>query len=216
MYAVIRTGGKQYRVAPNDILNVEKVSGDVGDIIQFSEVLMIGDDADATIGSPVIDGACVAAEVLEQGRDKKIIVFKKKRRHNYRRKAGHRQELTTIQITEILTDNKAPSKTKAKPKAVEAKKDSPEKEPGQSKTPDDGQLKQIFEAPKGKSDDLKKISGVGPKLEEKLNALGVTTFQQVANFTDEDVARVDKVLNFKGRITREDWISQAKEFLKDT
>ena len=109
MFAVIRTGGKQYRVAPNDIIEVEKIAGKPGEIIELSEVLLLGGDGPKT-GSPTIAGALVAAEVVEQTRGDKVIVFKKKRRKNYRRKKGHRQELTALRITEILTDGKKPSK----------------------------------------------------------------------------------------------------------
>lgn len=114
MYAIIRTGGKQYRVAPEDVIKVEKVAGDAGEIVQFDEVLMVAGDGEPEVGAPTVEGATVAAEVVEQGRAKKIIVFKKKRRHNYRRKAGHRQHLTTVRITEILTGGKKPSKAAAK------------------------------------------------------------------------------------------------------
>jgi large subunit ribosomal protein L21 len=115
MFAVIKTGGKQYRVAADDKLKVEKVAGEPGDIIQFGEVLMVGGDA-VTIGTPTVAGASVAAEVLEQGRGPKVIAFKKRRRKNSRRKRGHRQELTFVRITEILTDGAKPTKT-ARPKA---------------------------------------------------------------------------------------------------
>ena len=113
MFAVIKTGGKQYRVAANDLLKVEKVSGNAGDIVQFAEVLMVGVGADATIGAPVVRGALVTAEVVEQGRARKVIAFKKRRRQNSKRTRGHRQELTTIRIAEILTGGAKPSKTAA-------------------------------------------------------------------------------------------------------
>jgi large subunit ribosomal protein L21 len=126
MFAVIRTGGKQYRVVPNDIIEIERVAGEPGDIIELSEVLLLGGDGGPKTGSPLIAGALVAAEVMEQTRGDKIIVFKKKRRKNYRRKRGHRQDLTLLRITEILTDGKKPSQTKvARPepkKKAEAKK----------------------------------------------------------------------------------------------
>ena len=198
MYAIIRTGGKQYRVAPEDVLQVEKVSGEAGEIIQFDEVLMVATDGEPSVGAPTVDGASVAAEVVEQGRADKIIVFKKKRRKNYRRKAGHRQHLTTVKITEILTGGKAPSKAKAaKPKAKAS-----------------DELKPLFSKPSGKPDDLKLISGVGPVLEKKLHALGITKFEQVAAFSKEDIDNVDEVLNFKGRIERDDWLGQAAKLAK--
>jgi large subunit ribosomal protein L21 len=122
MFAVIKTGGKQYRVAPEDLLKVEKVAGEPGEIVQFGEVLVVGGD-NVTLGVPTIAGASVAAEVVEQSRGPKVIAFKKRRRKNSRRKRGHRQEFTLIRITEILTDGQAPTKTarprKAKPAPAE-------------------------------------------------------------------------------------------------
>lgn len=110
MFAVIRTGGKQYRVAAEDVIKVEKVKGDPGEIVQFGEVLVVGGD-DVTLGVPTIAGASVAAEVLEQGRGAKVIAFKKRRRKNSRRKRGYRHEFSVVRITEILTDGAKPSKT---------------------------------------------------------------------------------------------------------
>ncbi len=101
MFAVIRTGGKQYKVAPNDVIAVEKLDGEPGAAIELGEVLMVGDGADITAGTPLISGAMVSAELVEHRRADKIIVFKKKRRHNYRRKNGHRQHQTVLRITEI-------------------------------------------------------------------------------------------------------------------
>jgi len=120
MFAVIKTGGKQYRVAPEDVLQVAKVAGNPGDVVEFGEVLVVGGDS-PTLGSPTVAGASVAGEVLEQGRGPKVIAFKKRRRKNSRRKRGHRQEYTLVRITEILTDGKKASSTppprpkKAKP-----------------------------------------------------------------------------------------------------
>ena len=100
MFAVIRTGGKQYRVAPNDIIEIEKIAGKPGDIIQLSEVILLGGDRPKT-GNPTISGASVAAEVIEQTRGEKIIVFKMKRRKNYAKKQGHRQGFTEVRINDI-------------------------------------------------------------------------------------------------------------------
>ena len=110
MFAVFKTGGKQYRVAAEDVLKVDKVEGEPGEIVEFGEVLVVGGDS-VTLGAPTVSGATVAAEVLEQARGPKIIAFKKRRRKNSRRKRGHRQEFTLLRITEILTDGKKPSKT---------------------------------------------------------------------------------------------------------
>ena len=110
MFAVFKTGGKQYRVAAEDVLKVDKVKGERGEIVEFGEVLVVGGDS-VTLGVPTVVGATVAAEVLDQARGPKIIAFKKRRRKNSRRKRGHRQEFTLLRITEILTDGKKPSKT---------------------------------------------------------------------------------------------------------
>ncbi len=225
MYAVVKTGGKQYRVATDDRITIERLEGEAGDIIELNEVLMIADGDKVEIGTPFIDGACVAGELVEQARGKKIIVFKKKRRKGYRRRNGHRQDLTVLRITEILTGGKKPSgvkkaaaspKAKAKAKAAAAPKK--ETKPAEAKKPaakkaalPEGAL---FAAPEGAADDLKKISGVGPVLEKKLNALGVTTFAQVAAFTKDEIAMVDDALSFKGRIERDNWLEQAKELAK--
>jgi large subunit ribosomal protein L21 len=122
MFAVIRTGGKQYRVAPNDIIEIEKIAGKPGDIVELSEVILLGGDGGPKTGSPTIAGALVAAEVIEQKRADKIVVFKKKRRKNYRRTKGHRQALTALRITEILTDGKKPSKAVPRPEPKKAEK----------------------------------------------------------------------------------------------
>ncbi len=124
MFAIIRTGGKQYRVAEGDTISVEKLAGDVGDVVSLGDVLMLGGD-EPKAGGPTIDGASVAAEVLGQGRGEKIIVFKRKRRKGYRRTKGHRQLLTELRITEILTDGKSPSK-KAAPKPAPKKAEEAE------------------------------------------------------------------------------------------
>jgi large subunit ribosomal protein L21 len=109
MFAVFKTGGKQYRVAAEDVLKIDKVKGEPGEIVEFGEVLVVGGEA-VTLGAPTIAGAMVAAEVIEQARGPKIIAFKKRRRKNSRRKIGHRQEFTLLRITEILTDGNKPTK----------------------------------------------------------------------------------------------------------
>jgi large subunit ribosomal protein L21 len=101
MYAVIKTGGKQYKVATNDIILVEKIEAEPGSTVNLDQVLMLGDGANVTIGQPTVKGASVAAEVIEQAKGDKVIIFKKNRRHNYRRKNGHRQLLTALKITNI-------------------------------------------------------------------------------------------------------------------
>ena len=119
MFAVVKTGGKQYRVTEGDVLKVEKLDAEVGKKVKFDEVLMIGDDKGVKVGEPLVKGANVTAEVLEQKKDKKITVFKKKRRHNYRRKKGHRQQITVLRVTKIAKT--AAKKAPAKKAATETK-----------------------------------------------------------------------------------------------
>jgi len=128
MFAVIKTGGKQYRVATDDVLQVEKIAGNPGDVVEFGEVLVVGGDT-PLLGTPTVAGALVAGEVLEQGRGPKVIAFKKRRRKNSRRKRGHRQEFTRVRITEILTDGKKPSQTPP-PRVKKPRPPKPEAEGG--------------------------------------------------------------------------------------
>src|SRR5215468_10541240 len=118
MYAVIRTGGKQYKVAPQDVLQIEKIDGAAGDAVRFSDVLMVGGEGEPRFGSPLVSGAAVSAEVVEQGRGPKIIIFKKRRRQNYRRKRGHRQDLTTVRILEVLAGGSTPAQAETAPAAA--------------------------------------------------------------------------------------------------
>ena len=113
MYAVIKTGGKQYRVTAGNVITVEKLAGDPGSTISLDTVLMVGDEDKQTVGTPTVEGASVTAEVLEQTRAKKIIVFKKKRRQGYRRKAGHRQDITVLRITDVGGKAKSGGRKKA-------------------------------------------------------------------------------------------------------
>jgi len=139
MFAVIETGGKQYRVAQNDIVTVERLGGEPGDSVEFDRVLMMGAGEDVSLGSPTLDGARVTAEVVDQTRSRKVLIFKKKRRKNYRRRGGHRQELTVLRITDILAKGEAP---KAAAKAAEetsgeaapAKKAAPKKAAAKTST----------------------------------------------------------------------------------
>lgn len=186
MYAVVKTGGKQYRVAANDIIEIERLPGEAGEVVTLSEVLMVGDGANVSIGAPTVAGASVAGEIIEQARGDKIIVFKKRRRQNYRRKRGHRQLLTRLRVTEILTDGAKPSGKGAAKKPTKA-----------------AAIK----------DDVTLIGGVGPKLKEKLVGYGVTSLKQIAEMTAADLAKMDAALDLKGRTEREEWVDQAKELL---
>jgi large subunit ribosomal protein L21 len=141
MFAVIKTGGKQYRVAEDQVVRIEKIAGQPGEIVQLGNVLMLGGDT-PQVGSPEIAGASVAAEVLDQGRGDKVIAFKKRRRKNSRRKRGHRQEFTLLRITEILTEGAKPTKgprprpePKAKPAEAEDGDDRPKARKKPSRKP---------------------------------------------------------------------------------
>lgn len=117
--AVIRTGGKQYRVAANDVIKVERLAGEAGDQVVFGEVLAVTGDGIAEVGAPLVAGASVAARVIAQDRADKVIIFKKRRRHNYRRTKGHRQHLTVLRVEEILTGGAKPTRpAKIEPKAA--------------------------------------------------------------------------------------------------
>jgi len=193
MYAVIKTGGKQYRVAAEDVIEIERTGANEGDIVEFP-VLMLAGEGSVEVGTPTVDGATVAGQVTALTRGPKIIIFKKRRRKHYRRKNGHRQDLMTVQITEILTGGKKPSKKAAAPAKTEA---SPK----------------AAEAAAGVKDDVELIGGVGPALKKKLAESGVTTLTQVAAMSAADMAKLDEDLKLGGRTEREEWVEQAKELL---
>jgi len=215
MFAVLKTGGKQYKVQAGDMLRVEKLAADAGETVQFNEVLMLGGDA-PVVGAPFVKDAGVQAEVVDQIKGEKVINFvKRRRKHSSKRTKGHRQKLTLIKVTDILASGADKSGVKtavgagsvsatavaaAAPKA--AKKAAPAK------------AEKAEAAPASDADDLKKLSGVGPALEKKLIEGGVTSFAQIAAWTEADVAAMDEKLSFKGRIEREGWIEQAKELAK--
>ncbi|NVO22639.1 50S ribosomal protein L21 [Donghicola mangrovi] len=194
MFAVLKTGGKQYKVQSGDVLRIEKLAADAGETVQFNDVLMVGGD-NTVIGAPFVDGAAVQAEVLDLIKDEKKITFvKRRRKHSSQRTRGHRQQLTVVRITEILTAGADATGVKAAlgARSVAAPAAAPV-------------------AVAAGADDLKKLSGVGPALEKKLLAAGVTSFAQIASWTEADIAEFDEKLSFKGRIQREGWVDQAKE-----
>lgn len=200
MYAVIATGGKQYKVAEGDKLRIEKLAIDAGKAVEFDKVLLVADGDKVDIGTPYLDGGIVSAKVNIHGRGKKIEIIKFKRRKQYRKQMGHRQDFTEVEITGISIGKGGTSKKAAAPKAAA----KPTVTKAEAK-PAKAEAKATDAA-----DDLKKISGVGPVIEEKLHKLGITSFSQIADFTPEEIADVDEKLNFKGRIERDDWLSQAK------
>ena len=243
MFAVLKTGGKQYKVTSGDILRVEKLDAAAGEKVQFNEILMVG----GHIGTPLVEDAGVQAEVIDQIKGKKVINFvKRRRKHSSKRTKGHRQQLTLLRVTDILEKGAGKSGVKAAvggagvavaalataepkkaaPKKAEAKKAAPKKaEPKKEVAKKEAAKKDETKkaapkkaapkkAEKAKADDLTEISGVGPVIVKKLAAEGVTTFAQIAAWTKADVADMDEKLSFKGRIDREEWIKQAKKLAK--
>ena len=233
MFAVIKTGGKQYRVAANDLLKIEKLEAQVGDIVEIGNVLAHGEGDNVTFGAPFVDGAMVTAEVVEQGKNRTVIAFKKRRRQNSRRKIGHRQLLTTVRIAEILLGGAKPSKkaaAKVEAKAPEAKaevapeakaeaapKEAKAKKEAKAAAAPKAEAKAetavaapLFKAPKGEPDDLTVIKGIGPVAAKDLNEQDIITFAQLAKLTDKDVAKIDEHMPFSADQIK-DWREQAKE-----
>lgn len=252
MFAVMKTGGKQYKVSSGDVLRVERLAANAGETIQFNEILMVGD----TVGTPLVEGAGVQAEVIDQIKGEKLIHYvKRRRKHSSQRTKGHRQKLTLLRVTEILESgadatgvkaaigtgslsvaalaalqpasnnrpkaNPADSAQHDKIKAPKAKRAKAEK-PAAEATPavvEAAAKAAVVEATKpanllteareGGADDLKRISGVGPKLEGLLHENGVFHFDQIMAWGAGDIAYMDDKLSFKGRIERDNWIEQA-------
>ena len=232
MFAVIKTGGKQYRVQSGDVLRVEKLAATAGETVQFNDILMVG----ATVGTPLVAGAGVQAEVIDQIKGEKLIHYvKRRRKHSSQRRKGHRQQLTLLRVTDILESGadasgvkaavgagsapavvaeaapapKPAAKKKAAPKAEAPAPAAPAAEAPAAELPGSKPANLLTEARGGQPDDLKKISGVGPKLEKLLNSNGVFHFDQIAAWNDAEVAYMDEQLSFKGRIARDGWIDQA-------
>lgn len=225
MFAVLKTGGKQYKVRSGDVLQVEKLAADAGETVQFNEILMIGGDS-PVVGAPLVADAGVQAEVLDQIKGVKTINYvRRRRKHSSKRTKGHRQKLTLVKITEILAKGAEKSGVKAalggttSPAVVEAapKKASSAKKAAPAKAaaaPSEKAKVAPAKASEG-SDDLKRLSGVGPALEKKLHAAGVTTFAQIAAWGEADIAEFDEKLSFKGRIEREGWVEQAQQIVNE-
>jgi large subunit ribosomal protein L21 len=232
MFAVLKTGGKQYRVQSGDVLRVERIAAQAGEKVQFNEILMLGGDT-PVIGTPTVADAGVQAEVIDQIKADKVIHYvKRRRKHSSQRTKGHRQKLTLVRVTDILASGAdasgvmaaigtgsvsgfaveavAPVKVAKAPKAPKAPKaEATVALEGTKPT------NLLTEARDGQADDLKKISGVGPKLEGLLNQNGVFHFDQIAAWTSSEIAYMDNQLSFKGRIERDGWIEQAKQFASE-
>jgi large subunit ribosomal protein L21 len=219
MYAVIKTGGKQYRVAADQKIQIEKLPGNPGDSVHFSDVLMVANGGSIDVGAPFVAGATVVGEIASQDRGPHITIFKKRRRKHYRRKNGHRQDLTSVTILEILTGGAKPSKkAAAKPAAkAAAHTDTEVEKAAAAASPQVAKLADLptdIKLAEGVSmDDISLIGGIGPKFQKGLHGLGVTTLAQIAAWTEADVERIETELNAKGRVAREEWIEQARELM---
>ena len=244
MYAIVEIAGQQFKVEKDQKVFVHRLATEEGKTVSFDNVLLIGDGDNITLGAPAIDGAQVGAKVLSHLKGDKVIVFKKKRRKGYRVKNGHRQSLTEIVIESIVasgaTKSDKPAKAeKAKPaktekaapvkeaKKAEAKKEvevsenlvtraEHRAEDAQIEINIDKVLHSIGTALKADADDLKLINGIGPVYEEKLNELGIYTFEQISKLKAadrEELSAIDGVTREK--IESEEWVKQAKALLKD-
>ncbi|RVV99747.1 50S ribosomal protein L21 [Mesobaculum littorinae] len=228
MFAVLKTGGKQYRVQSGDILRVEKLAAAAGETVQFNDVLMVG----STIGTPLVDGAGVQAEVIEQIKGEKVIHYvKRRRKHSSQRTKGHRQQLTLLRVTDILEKGAADSGVKAalgagsvpggageparyaKNKADQAEM-SKRVTTGEAKAkaedaPTGAKPGNLLSEPRdGSADDLKKLSGVGPKMVTTLNEAGVYHFDQIAAWSEAEIAYMEETLPARGKVAG--WAEQAK------
>lgn len=232
MFAVIKTGGKQYKVSSGDVLRVERLAANAGETIQFNEILMLGGDA-PVLGMPLVDDAAVQAEVIDEIKADKVISFiKRRRKHSSKRTRGHRQKLTLVRVTDILALGAGKSGVKAAigtgsvsatALAAAAQKAAPKTgakaapktkaEPKAAGTTASECVKPanlLTEAREGGPNDLKLISGVDPKLESLLHGNGVFHFDQIAAWKSDEIAYMDDKLSFKGRIERDNWIEQTR------
>ncbi|MCR9080674.1 MAG: 50S ribosomal protein L21 [Hyphomonadaceae bacterium] len=221
MFAVIKTGGKQYKVAEGDEIVIEKLAADAGESVTFDSVLMLGDGKKVTIGEPVVSGASVVGTVAEQRKGAKVLIMKKRQRNTYRRKKGHRQLETVVTIDSILADGKkAPAKKKAAPKKDEApKKEAAPKAKAEAKKPAAKKDEAAKPAAKkaaapAKADDLTKMKGLGKVFAGKLEAEGITTFAQIAKMKKADIEALEEKIGASGKFESNDWVAQAKELAK--
>ncbi len=230
MFAVIKTGGKQYRVAVGDVLKVEKLDAEAGDTVTFDSVLMHGGDGGTTVGTPMVDGAVVTGEIIEQFRDKKIVVFKKRRRkHSSKTRNGHRQYLTRVRISGLPGDadgskSKAAADKKAKADAAKAEtadvsgddvveaapaapaKEAPAAAPAADARPPSDTLTRPSNLIDGEitdGDDIEKLPGLGKASEKALNAIGVHYYSQFTEWNADDWDFIESYIdeNVNGTIT---------------
>jgi len=199
MFAVLKTGGKQYKVQAGDVLRVEKLAADAGEKIQFNEVLMVGGDS-TVVGAPFVEGAAVQADVIDQIKGEKLIKFvKRRRKHSSKRTVGHRQKLTLVRITDILAFGADKSGVKA---AIGSGSVSA---PATSAPAKPAKAAKKAEAPAAAADDLTAITGVGPAAAKKLAEAGITSYAQLAAV---DVESFDAVK------VKPEWVAQAADLAK--
>ncbi len=218
MFAVMKTGGKQYRVQAGDVLRVERLAADAGEKIQFNEVLMVG----ATVGTPLVDGAAVQAEVIDQIKGEKLIHYvRRRRKHSSQRKKGHRQQLTLLRVTDILESGASDSGVKAAIGAGAAPRGASAASkpagslgagaPDEAAAPEGAASKPgnlLSEPRDDKGDNLKKLAGLGPKAAESLNAAGVFHFDQLASWSEDEIAYMEAETGLKGKIAG--WAEEAR------
>ena len=222
MFAVIKTGGKQYKVAAEDTITTMTLAGDAGAKITFSDVLMLVDGDSATVGAPLVVGASVVGEIVEHTRGPKVIAFKKRRRKNSKRKRGHKQDLTIVKILEILASGAKSSHAGATAAvglmgaagatATATGGHHAAAEAARASGIDTTKFKKLDKA-FGEPDDLEWIHGIGPGIAKKLHGAGVYHFWQVAALSDEDIAAVEHEVGFSGRAHRDHWKQQATDLM---
>ena len=223
MFAVIKTGGKQYKVAAEDKITVMALDGEAGAHVTFDAVLALFDGDTHMIGAPHVAGASVVAEIIAQARGPKVIAFKKRRRKNSRRKRGHKQDLTIVKITQILTNGAksataakaAPAKTVAAPTALmgaDAGAHHAAEAAAKAAGLDTSKFQRLDKA-FGKEDDLEWIHGIGPGIAKKLHGIGVFHFWQVAALSEADITAIEHEVGFSGRAVRDHWKDQARELM---
>ncbi len=209
MFAVLKTGGKQYRVKSGDMLRVEKLAADAGEKVQFNDILMVGGDS-VVVGAPLVDDAAVQAEVVDQIKGDKVIHYvKRRRKHSSQRTKGHRQQLTLLRVTDILAQGAGKSGIKAAIGAgsvsgAPAPKAAP-KADAKAAPKAEAKAAPKAEANAASADDLTQITGVGPAAQKKFNEAGITTFAQLAAIDPE---------TFDAVKVKPEWIEQAAELAK--
>jgi len=244
MYAIVEIAGQQFKVAKDQKIYVNRLAEDEGADVSFDKVLLADNGGDVTLGAPAIDGALVGAKVVKHLRGDKVIVFKKKRRKGYKKKNGHRQWLTQLEILDISLSGKKKESKKEDSKKTEAVKDAPIKEEAEPKAKKkkgnevsenlvtraehraeadhleldvDKLLHSIGTATKSEADDLKEINGIGPAYEKKLNEVGIYTYEQISKLKAADREHLSAIDGLtREKIEEEEWVKQAKALLKKT